>query len=155
CKSTSTNEQEATNKRPVKTSPRDRANGPGAWHRKEKLPMHTHRTAALSWLRLHCRELAVGAALALTVAVGFAVLPFLFAIAVVEWRSGSTRKRLFTFAFIAMLVGTIRWLWIELHRAPHRPWHPCAQCGRPIVEPSRAAYCSHACRSYARLERDA
>lgn len=117
--------------------------------------MHTHRTAALSWLRLHCRELAVGAALALTVAVGFAVLPFLFAIAVVEWRSGSTRKRLFTFAFIAMLVGTIRWLWIELHRAPHRPWHPCAQCGRPIVEPSRAAYCSHACRSYARLERDA
>src|SRR5262249_56168873 len=64
-------EQEATNKGPVKTSPRDRANGPGAWHRKEKLPMHTHRTAALSWLRLHCRELAVGAALALTVAVGF------------------------------------------------------------------------------------
>jgi hypothetical protein len=38
---------------------------------------------------------------------------------------------------------------------PQSKWHPCAQCGTPIEEPSRAAYCSHACRTYARLERAA
>jgi hypothetical protein len=53
------------------------------------------------------------------------------------------------------LVTAVRWLWDELHDAPHRPWHPCAVCHRPIEEPSRAAYCSHECRTIARLERDA
>lgn len=33
--------------------------------------------------------------------------------------------------------------------------HPCAQCGAPIGHPSRASYCSPACRKYAALERAA
>ncbi|HZL19872.1 MAG TPA: hypothetical protein VFG23_19210 [Polyangia bacterium] len=32
--------------------------------------------------------------------------------------------------------------------------HPCSQCGSPIGAPSRAAFCSPACRTYARLERE-
>jgi hypothetical protein len=31
--------------------------------------------------------------------------------------------------------------------------HPCGQCGAPIEPPSRAEYCSPACRRYARLAR--
>lgn len=31
--------------------------------------------------------------------------------------------------------------------------HPCLQCGAPIGHPSRAVYCSPACRKYAALER--
>jgi hypothetical protein len=34
-------------------------------------------------------------------------------------------------------------------------WHPCEQCGAPIDRPSRARYCSQACRRYARLRREA
>jgi hypothetical protein len=34
-------------------------------------------------------------------------------------------------------------------------WHPCEQCGHPIDKPSRARYCSEACRRYARLRRAA
>jgi hypothetical protein len=32
--------------------------------------------------------------------------------------------------------------------------HPCGQCGRPIGAPSRAEFCSPACRRYARFERE-
>lgn len=35
----------------------------------------------------------------------------------------------------------------------HGSTHPCGQCGVPIGAPSRAVYCSPACRRYAQLER--
>jgi hypothetical protein len=34
-------------------------------------------------------------------------------------------------------------------------WHPCEECGAPIDRPSRANYCSAACRRYARMRREA
>jgi hypothetical protein len=34
-------------------------------------------------------------------------------------------------------------------------WHPCEECGHPIDRPSRAHYCSDACRRYARMRRSA
>jgi hypothetical protein len=57
--------------------------------------------------------------------------------------------------WLAQLLRALRWVWCELTDTPHGPWHPCAQCGVPIGDRSRAAYCSHVCRRYARLERDA
>lgn len=30
-------------------------------------------------------------------------------------------------------------------------WHPCENCGAPIEKPSRAAYCSQACRRDANI----
>jgi hypothetical protein len=76
-------------------------------------------------------------------------------LAAIEWKQARRRRRLLGLALLAEVAHAIVWLWDELHGAPHGSWHPCGQCRRPIEEPSRAAYCSHACRSYARLERDA
>jgi hypothetical protein len=81
--------------------------------------------------------------------------PFLLALATWEWKIGKRRRRLVGIALVTLIARAIRWLWQELRGSPHGRWHACAQCGYPIEEPSRAAYCSHACRCYARLERDA
>ncbi len=42
-----------------------------------------------------------------------------------------------------------------LFGARRRDGHACLQCGHPIAAPSRAMYCSPACRKYAALERAA
>jgi hypothetical protein len=84
--------------------------------------------------------------------------PFLGLLAVIEWKlQPPTRRkpRLIGLLLIRLLLSALAWLWCELHGVPHRRWHPCVQCGKPIEAPSRAEYCSPACRRYARLERDA
>jgi hypothetical protein len=117
--------------------------------------MRHQATAAARWLPTHRYQLELTAALLLASALLVAVAPVLLVVAAIEWKQSRKRKRLLAVALLTQLVKAVGWLWDELHGAPHGPWHPCAQCHRPIEEPSRAAYCSHACRSYARLERDA
>jgi hypothetical protein len=82
--------------------------------------------------------------------------PALLALAILESVAQKGRRRTpVALTIAAGLARAVTWLWRELHHQPHGRWHPCTQCGKPIEEPSQAAYCSHACRSYARLERDA
>jgi hypothetical protein len=120
--------------------------------------MHHHGTAAVRWLSSHRRQLIIVVALISAVSVLLiAALPLLI-VALVEWKLEPRRirrPRLIGLQLLNQLLSTSRWPWCELHGLPHGPWHPCAQCGRPIDAPSRAAYCSPACRGYARLERDA
>lgn len=55
-----------------------------------------------------------------------------------------------------LLSGLIGYLLGSRPRGRTGPsWHPCEECGAPIDRPSRAAYCSAACRSYARQRRAA
>lgn len=117
--------------------------------------MRYHAIAAGRWLSAHRYQLALSAALMLLTALFVVVSPALLVISAIEVKQRSRRKRLLAPLLITGLIKAAVWLWQELHDAPHKPWHPCAQCGRTIEEPSRAAYCSHACRSYARLVRDA
>jgi hypothetical protein len=117
--------------------------------------MRYHAIAAGRWLSAHRYQLALSGALVLVSALFVAVAPSLLVISAIEVKRSSKRKRLLAPLLIQELIKAAVWLWQELHDAPHKPWHLCAQCGRPIEEPSRAGYCSHACRSYARLERDA
>ena len=85
----------------------------------------------------------------------FAALPLLLALAVVERRTTNRRKNLPGVALTRLLARAAVWLWRDLRGIPHARWHPCAQCGKPIEEPSRASSCSPLCRRHARLERDA
>lgn len=119
--------------------------------------MHDHRTVLWRRLWTHRRDLALAAATAVAAAALLLAGPWLLLLAAVEWKTAKPRqhRRLLGLAVANQLWRLLAWLWRELAGAPHRPWHPCAQCGRPIEAPSRAAYCSHACRGYARLERDA
>jgi hypothetical protein len=115
--------------------------------------MHSHGIALWRWLSWHRYQLAVAAALVLVAAVLLSAAPGLLAIGGFEWKA--RHKRLLGLALLGLLARSIVWLWQELSGLPHGPWHPCAQCGVPIEAPSRAWYCSPACRRYARLERDA
>jgi hypothetical protein len=118
--------------------------------------MHMHRTAAWRWLSDHRHELALSTALAATTTILVIVGPALLALAILERVAHKRRcKTSVALTIVARLARAVTWLWRELHDQPHGRWHPCTQCGKPIEEPSRAAYCSHTCRSYARLERDA
>ena len=117
--------------------------------------MHTQRTDLSRWLICHRRQLAAGAALLVLFAALVVAGPILLAMAVLEWKHGRRRNRLLGLALVGLLVRVVVWLWQELRNLPHGDWHPCAQCGAPIESPSRAWYCSPACRRYARLERDA
>jgi hypothetical protein len=118
--------------------------------------MHDHRTALWRWLTDHRHEILISTALAATATTLVVVGPLLVALAFAESMAQKGLRRTFVgLVLAAALVRTVVWLWRELRDEPHRRWYPCAQCGRPIEEPSRAAYCSHSCRSYARLERDA
>jgi len=119
--------------------------------------MQSHVIRVTRALWAHRYPIALGVALACTVAMLVVATPWLLVIALIEHRYGGAkrRRRLIGLACIAVLAYAARWLWREMHGIPHRAWHACAQCGRPIEAPSRAAYCSHACRTYARLERDA
>jgi hypothetical protein len=117
--------------------------------------MQAHVIAGSRWLQQHRHQITVAAALAVTLTALLLATPLLFPIAAVEWKQTPRRKRVLSLTLLAVLTRATIWLWCELRDVPHGPWHPCAQCGRPIEAPSRAAYCSHACRNWARLERDA
>ncbi len=120
--------------------------------------MHTHRIAGFGRNRPDRRQLVLAGALALALTALVALAPWLFVLAAAEWKLAAGRRRkpaLLGLAGAALLWRAVVWLWLELREAPHRPWHPCAQCGRPVEQPSRAAYCSHECRRWARLERQA
>jgi hypothetical protein len=111
------------------------------------------------WISAHRYQITLVAYLVFTLGLLIVATPVLLVIALVESHQTARDKRhrdqpAGLTAFITLLMA-VRWLWQELHGLPHGPWRPCAQCGRPIEEPSRAAYCSHACRSWARLEREA
>jgi hypothetical protein len=114
--------------------------------------MQTQRTALRRWLSWHRRQLAAGAAL-LTLGAALAVAaPILLTLAALEWKHARRRSRLVGLALTALLARAVVWLWQELRNLPHGDWHPCVECGAPIDPPSRACYCSPACRRYARLE---
>ena len=127
--------------------------------------MHINRTAGPSRLlpdhRRHLADrhrLMLAAGVAVLAAGGLLAAPWLLVLAAVERKAAANRRgrrQLFAAVAAGLWWRAVVWLWRELHAAPHRPWHPCAQCGRPIEQPSRAAYCSHTCRGYARLQRDA
>lgn len=117
--------------------------------------MHCHGIALWRWLSWH--RLQVGAATALVGVLALLLFagPALLAVAGLEWKYSRRPNRLLSLAIAALLVRAAFWLWQEVRNLPHGHWHPCAQCGAPIESPSRAWYCSPACRCQARLERDA
>jgi hypothetical protein len=117
--------------------------------------MHTQRIALWRWLRWHRLQIAAGSPLALVVALLVTAGPALLAVAAVEWKYTHRQNRVLSLALLGLLARWLIWLWQEMRGLPHGWWHPCAQCGAPIQAPSRAWYCSPACRRYARLERDA
>lgn len=117
--------------------------------------MHSHGIALWRWLTWHRLQVATGSALALVAALLLFAGPALLALAAVEWKYSRRRSRLVTLALVGCLARAVVWLWQELRGLPHGQWHPCAQCGAPIEAPSRASYCSPACRCYSGLERDA
>lgn len=67
-------------------------------------------------------------------------------------RRSASRKGLIAVAFestLALLLSAF-----GLARQGRRigpSWHPCENCGAPIEKPSRAAYCSQACRRDANI----
>ena len=88
------------------------------------------------------------------VAASIAVLSISLALAVVAMafagprRSGRSRLRR-PEEIVASALGIVN----VLFGRPQRGWHPCLQCGVPIEPPSRAEFCSPACRRYDRLRR--
>lgn len=117
--------------------------------------MQAQGIALWRWTCLHRREIAATAALVTVAGALLALGPALLALAAVEWKHSRRRRRLGTLALALLLARAVLWLWRDIRAVPHGHWHPCAQCGRPIEAPSRAAYCSHLCRTYARVERNA
>ena len=115
--------------------------------------MQSHVIAVLRWLYWHRYEIALTAALAITTAFLVLVGPVLLALAAVEWKQARRRQRLLSLVLVLLLARTARWLWRELRGSPQGGSHPCGQCGVPIAAPSRAEYCSPACRRYAHLTR--
>jgi hypothetical protein len=118
-------------------------------------PMHSHGIALWRWLSWHRLQIAAATGLVVVAALLLFTGPALLLIAAVEWKYSGTRSRVLSLALLGLLARAVVWLWQELRGLPHGQWHPCAQCGVPIEAPSRARYCSPACRRYARLERDA
>jgi hypothetical protein len=116
------------------------------------LPMLDHGNSAWRWFSWHRYQVAAAAGLVLVAAVLLETAPLLLALAAVEWKQ--RHRRQLGLAVLGLLAGAIVWLWQELHGLPHGRWHSCVQCGAPIAEPSRAEYCSPACRRTARLERE-
>jgi hypothetical protein len=117
--------------------------------------MQTQGTALWRWLCRQRRELAAGAALVVVIVLFICLAPSLLAMAAIEWKHGRRRERLRSLALALLLLRALAWFWRDLRGVPHGRWHACMQCGAPIEEPSRARYCSHACRRYTRLARHA
>jgi hypothetical protein len=88
-------------------------------------------------------------------------LPYLLLLGVLlvlvsRLRGGSRRRRRGTgVAELAIALVAARYSLRRQGRGFGPSWHPCEQCGHPIDRPSRARYCSEACRRYARLRRAA
>ena len=114
--------------------------------------MLNHRNSATRWLSRHRYQLAAATGLVLVAAVLLGAAPLLLALAAVEWKQ--RHRRLLGLAVLGLLARTDVWLWQEFRGLPHGRWHSCVHCGTPIEEPSRAEYCSPACRRVARLERE-
>lgn len=114
--------------------------------------MHSHGIAVRRWLSWHRTELAAATALALVAALIVFTGPLLLVLAAIEWKYSRRQNRVLSLALLGLQLRGVAWLWHELRGLPHGEWHPCAQCGCPIEEPSKAWYCSPACRRYARLE---
>lgn len=117
--------------------------------------MQAQGIALWRWLSWHRYQLAAAAALIVASATLLFLGPALLAAAALEWKYSRRPNRLLSLAVFGLLLRAVFWLGKELRNLPHGEWHPCAQCGAPIETPSRACYCSPACRRYARLERDA
>lgn len=117
--------------------------------------MQDQRIALWRWLWSRRLQIAAATCLIGIVAVFLVASPALLAGATLEWKYTRRRTRLLSVAFVGLLVRAAVWVWQELRGLPHGQWHPCVQCGASIEAPSRASYCSPACRRYARLERDA
>jgi len=104
--------------------------------------------ARLLWQ--HRRELALSLLL-ITLATTLAALgPPLLIIAALQEPS---RRRSLPLGVLRNLWDAVAWSWRQLHRMPRPGWRPCEQCGFPIEPPSRARFCSPACRRYGRLPR--
>jgi hypothetical protein len=117
--------------------------------------MQDQGIALTRWLQWRRLQIATATGLIGLVAVLLVASPALVVGGAVEWKYSRRRTRLLSLALLGLLVRAVIWLWQELRGLPHGQWHPCTQCGAPIEAPSRAWYCSPACRRYARLERDA
>jgi hypothetical protein len=115
--------------------------------------MRIQGIALWRWLCRHRREMATGTAVAFVVTLLVVLGPMLLGIAAVERMHDRRRKRLVGLMLASLFMRALAWLWRDLFGMPHGRWHACLQCGMPIVAPSRACYCSTACRRYARLER--
>jgi hypothetical protein len=98
--------------------------------------MHSHGIALWRWLTWHRYQLALASGLVFVAALFLASAPVLLVIGAFEWKS--SHRRLLGLAIFGLLTRSVA----------------CAQCGAPIEAPSKAWYCSPACRRYARLERD-
>lgn len=115
--------------------------------------MRTHATALLRRTWSDRRKFALATAIVLLAMAMVIATPLLLLTTVVQRET--IRREPLALSSFRVGVRALLWLTRELTGAPHGPWHLCAQCARPILDTSRAAYCSHACRTYARLERDA
>jgi hypothetical protein len=120
--------------------------------------MQYHVIAAIRRLQAHRRELMLGFGLVCVSGLLFAAAPVSLLAVAIERQVHHRRRRrrqLWSVLLFVFLLRTAHSLWRSLRRIPNRPWHPCAQCGKPIQAPSRAKYCDNVCRKYARLERAA
>jgi hypothetical protein len=117
--------------------------------------MHAQGIALRRWLSWHRLQIPAATALIAVAALLAFTGPLLLLGVAFEWKHSRRNSRLLTLALLGLLARAVVCLWQELRGLPHGQWHPCAQCGAPIEEPSRAWYCSPSCRRYARLERDA
>jgi hypothetical protein len=99
----------------------------------------------------HRRELALSLLLITLAATLVALAPPLLTIAALQERR--PRRRSLPLSVLQHVWDAVVWSWRQLHRQPRPGWHPCEQCGFPIEPPSRARFCSAACRRYGRLRR--
>jgi hypothetical protein len=114
------------------------------------LPMRNNRIPPTT-IRRYRRELALGVLLALLIGGLAAALPALVLSALIERKQG--RRRTASARILRLQLRAIAWTWRKLRGIAARGWRPCEQCGYPIEPPSRARFCSAACRRYARLDR--
>jgi hypothetical protein len=114
--------------------------------------MHQQRNPArLLWR--YRRELALSLLLITLATTLVALAPPLLLIAAVQERR--PRRRGVPLSVLRNVWEAVAWTWRNLHRLPRPGWHPCEQCGFPIEPPSKASFCSTACRRYGRLRRHA
>jgi hypothetical protein len=103
--------------------------------------------AQLVWQ--HRRELALSLLLITLATTLVALTPPLLLIAALQEQR--PRRRSHPLRVLQNIWDALAWSWRQLHRLPRPGWHPCEQCGFPIEPPSRACFCSKACRRYGRL----